>query len=304
MARIFNGTSHYLRVAPAVRNALPITLSAWVKPDRSATGLFCAVSQSDEATANSYSSNSVYGLDGTVFARCRMGSGTNFDATTTDVAPTNTWVHIAAVFVSDISRTVYLNGGSKVTTTTDAGTFTANYDSLTIGALRRTTVADYFKGKIHSASVWGSALTDAQIAQLALGADPTVVDSANLLGNWSDLGRTLVGSVGGTLVDIIGSTTTDNDTPFGVAERRPVYVLPSITGLKKWIDYIPVAVPTTYDALDINTFNTDGVKRTVGLSSVTGLTAWVDYTPVYVVTATAGKQWKTDEDGWIPVTHV
>jgi hypothetical protein len=84
---------------------------------------------------------------------------------------------------------------------------------------------------------------------------------------------------------------------------RTVYALPSVAGLRCWVDYIPVkvVVPNTDD---LGTFNDDGGLYTIGLTSVVGKIAWVDYVPVYVIAGVEGKQWRTDDDGWIPVSDV
>lgn len=302
MARIFNGTTQYLRRAVANFAAPPCTMVAWVKPSAN-DGTHAAVSISDEGGTSHFHN---LGISSGGYCRVsgRMGSGT-VGSLGTVIVPNGSWTHLAGIHLSDTSRTSYTNGGDKVVETTDMGTYSANKDNICIAALRRSSgQADFFAGKIHSVAVWDKALTDAQIAALAAGVDPSAIENANLVGNWQDLGRTLVGAVGGTLVDMTDDTTTDSDTPFSGTSRLPIYALSSVSGLQKWVDYIPVAVPTAYDALDIDTYNTDGVRRTIALRSVTGLRAWVDYTPVYVVTATAGKQWRTDGDGWIPVTHV
>lgn len=79
--------------------------------------------------------------------------------------------------------------------------------------------------------------------------------------------------------------------------RKVVYQLSDVTGLTKWVDYIPVVVQTGCNA---GTFDEDGCWAVTPLSSTTGKTAWVDYTPVYVVTETANK-WRYENNGWIPV---
>lgn len=202
---------------------------------------------------------------------------------------------------SDVSRTFWLNG-QKETDTTDAGTFSANYDNVTVGGLRRTTVSDYFNGKIHSAAVWNKALSDAEVAALNAGVPLGAVARADLVGHWSDLGATLVGEVGGTLVDVIGTTTVDTDAPALNTGIRKVYALSSVAGLKRWVDYIPVKVQTAHTAATVGTYSDTGAMLVNPLSSVSGLAAWVDYLPVYVVADTNG--WSYDDDGFLWVTGV
>lgn len=70
------------------------------------------------------------------------------------------------------------------------------------------------------------------------------------------------------------------------------------TGLVRWTDWIPV---DTGSAGGERTYNDAGEMVIETLLDVTGLVAWVDYTPVDFVTAAAGKLWRVDSDGAIPV---
>lgn len=299
MARIFNGTSHYLRVTPAVRNALAVTYAAWFKPTNVDNGanVGCIIAQSDEASTGNFSTLSQYQT--ATRASCRMG-GATFSSGATLVTPSG-WSLAIGTIASDVSRTFWLNG-KKETSTTDAGTFTANYDNVTIGGLRRTTVSDYYDGKIHSAAIWNRALTDAEVAALNAGLPLGAVGRADLVGHWSDLGASLVGEVGGTLVDVIGTTTVDGDAPPLNTGVRKVYALSSVAGLKRWVDYIPVKVSTAHTAASVGTYNDNGAMLVNPLASVTGLTAWIDYLPVYVVADTNGYSY--DDDGYLLVTGV
>lgn len=74
-------------------------------------------------------------------------------------------------------------------------------------------------------------------------------------------------------------------------------------GLKRWVDYIPVAAVA--DAAPHNHHDDGGHMEIHVLASTAGKVAWVDYIPVAGVTATAGKRGRTDDDGWIAVVaHV
>lgn len=52
-----------------------------------------------------------------------------------------------------------------------------------------------------------------------------------------------------------------------------------------------------------NSYDDDGAVVVDTLSDVTGLRAWVDYIPVSVVTDTPTKKWRVDSDGFIPVVE-
>jgi hypothetical protein len=71
----------------------------------------------------------------------------------------------------------------------------------------------------------------------------------------------------------------------------------SPTGLREWVDYIPVELSTA----DNNTYNDLGNKVVEFLASGSGLVAWTDYIPV--VTGT-GDNWRSDDDGVIMVRDI
>lgn len=77
------------------------------------------------------------------------------------------------------------------------------------------------------------------------------------------------------------------------------FVLVSLTGLVRWVDYIPVkeVVPgraRSYDA--------DGSIPVVELANETGSVRWVDHIPVGEVADDDSNMWRTDNAGFIPVT--
>ena len=82
--------------------------------------------------------------------------------------------------------------------------------------------------------------------------------------------------------------------------KMVVYVVPSITGLKAWIDYIPVKGVVTESATLANTYANGGYQVVKSLDSLTGLQAWIGYIPVYE-DASYNKPWSTDAGGYIPV---
>jgi hypothetical protein len=83
------------------------------------------------------------------------------------------------------------------------------------------------------------------------------------------------------------------------ANRQMVaYSLPSISGLVRWVNYIPIKI-STGPVSAANTFNSDGYIPIDFLSSTTGRTEWVDYIPVYIDTA-ATDSWQISSNGYIP----
>lgn len=86
--------------------------------------------------------------------------------------------------------------------------------------------------------------------------------------------------------------------------KMVVYQVPSITGLIRWTDYIPVKSPASESDISLaNTYANAGFMLSNSLTSVTGLQAFVDYIPIYVDNA-ATTPWTTDANGYIPLSDL
>ena len=89
------------------------------------------------------------------------------------------WCHAAAVFAGATSRSVYLNGGNKKTDTTQSSLL-FTYNRLRIGARANIWGPEYSHGDIADVGIWSAALTDDEIAALAMGASPLLVRPTQL----------------------------------------------------------------------------------------------------------------------------
>lgn len=78
-----------------------------------------------------------------------------------------------------------------------------------------------------------------------------------------------------------------------------VFYLSSITGLSRWVDYIPVRTVQNEVSEENNT-NANGFQAVNALTSVSGLVSFRDYIPVYEDTS-ATVPFSTNADGYIPV---
>ena len=78
-----------------------------------------------------------------------------------------------------------------------------------------------------------------------------------------------------------------------------VYFLPDVTGLTRWIDYIPMRVSGLDLGLQGNNYST--FIYTVGLSAVEAAASkkWIDYIPVYE-DLNASDEWQVSATGFIP----
>lgn len=81
-----------------------------------------------------------------------------------------------------------------------------------------------------------------------------------------------------------------------------VYQITDTTGLKEWIDYIPVKF-STQDPPEVNTYNNNAAQLVSNLLDITGKTAGYDYIRVYENEAKT-VPWSTDANGYIPCFKV
>jgi hypothetical protein len=158
----------------------PFTMGCFVKTDDLTTDQ-CAMLVHDE---NSNSERFSLKLDTTsdlVQAISRDG-GVSSTAETSSSYSANIWHHICARFTSTTSRDAFLDGGSKGSNT-DSST-PSGIDALSIGMRDLSTPDNFLSGKIAHAAIWNVALTDAEVAVLARGADPRSIRRNNLVAYW------------------------------------------------------------------------------------------------------------------------
>jgi hypothetical protein len=78
-----------------------------------------------------------------------------------------------------------------------------------------------------------------------------------------------------------------------------VFVLADLTGLRAWVDYVPVVYVTGRP----DRYDENGAIEVETLADTTGLIAWVDYIPVVEGSEDVTLQWRTDAGGYIPVVE-
>lgn len=97
------------------------------------------------------------------------------------VATNNTWFHVAGVFNSTTSRSVFLNGGGKATNTTSV-TPALIINRIFVGCGGGLTMGTPMNsgGRIAECGMWNVALSDAEIAQLATGISARLIRPESL----------------------------------------------------------------------------------------------------------------------------
>jgi hypothetical protein len=180
MSRSGDGVDDGLLVTLAL--APPFSMACWFRPDLDQAGTLMAACSSSVTTG-------WFGL------RVRGDvAGDPLEAIHQETTPgsvaqallngvvLSTWQHGLAVFTSNSSRAVYLNG-TGATNTTAVGSATPGRLSVLYSA-RGSSPSAYFGGQVAHAAVWSAALDATEAAQLAAGANPAEVRKASLVGYW------------------------------------------------------------------------------------------------------------------------
>jgi hypothetical protein len=211
MAYAFNNAnSRYLSALPSGISATPMTLACWVYPtatqnDRAALAVSDGVTHRNVLQHNTPGGNAQMAVVSFGFSGLGNGaSGSSYGGET----PNNVWTHIAGVFASSSSRTIYVGGISRSTNTDNCGSQN-NFTEILIGARRNTSVGLQYTGNIADAAVWTVALTADEIASLAKGMTCDKVRPQSLV-FYAPLVRDLIDAKGGLAITNNNTATVAN----------------------------------------------------------------------------------------------
>ncbi len=223
MARLFDDAAEeYLTVASAVVTAAPLTMACWFNTNDLAVNQHLVTI----TLATGWHFFSLMAGAGSLsdHVAAYAGDAGSSWAETTSAFSVNTWHHACAVFSAANARAAYLDGGGKGTDSTSITP--AGLDTTTIGVARLNSKGyAYTSGMVAGPAIWNVALTDAEVAMLALGVSPLLVRPANLVSHW-DLIRGIQDRVGGYHLTASG-TTVANHCP----KVRPWWFRPLIPHL-------------------------------------------------------------------------
>ncbi len=215
MAYEFNGTTQYLFTTSVPVSTMPLSICAWFYPD-SLNGYHILASLSHGTGGATFSLDARGGDAGDPVAASDFRNNVYRSAATTVPYVTGQWQHGAAVFTSNTSRTVYLDGGNSVTTTTAGGGTSPTFNKVGICAYFNATgtPSGYLDGRIAEVGIWNAALTAAEIASLAKGMTCDKVRPQSLV-FYAPLIR--------NLQDVKGGLTITNNNAATVAAHTRVY---------------------------------------------------------------------------------
>ena len=224
-----DGSSEYLSNANAILTNEPMTMACWFNADTTTTG-YTIISIGDTTDSNSYW-NMNLSASGEVSAAKLENVGFNYgESLTTTTFSAGVWHHACATFTSDTLRTSYLDGGGKGTNTTNV-VDPSPVLSTFIGAIADATPSVYMDGEIAEVAIWDVALSDDQVAMLAIGYSPLLVSARNLVAYWPLIGRDSpeIDRIGGFNMTLNGTPTADPHVD--IIMPAPIYIPATATAV-------------------------------------------------------------------------
>jgi len=204
-------SSQYLSAsAPINGNTFPFTMACWFRPSN-VTTTYILISLS--STSADYVGLVAEGGRADDPVRAFQTSEAT-EARTTTGYTANNWHHACAVFTSNASRTVYLDGGGSATNTVQESRNTNASDFLISARRFNGALGSYFDGDLAEVGIWNAALTAAEIASLAKGMTCDKVRPQSLV-FYAPLVR--------DLQDVRGGRTITNNNTATVANHPRVY---------------------------------------------------------------------------------
>ncbi len=218
MARSFNGSTDVAYGSPPL-TARPLTFACWFNPANVTTAMDLMAITQTGSTNDGYRLSLRGDLAGDFLIAGARAGGTQANATTSTGYTASTWHHGCAVFGSTTSRAAYLDGGSKGANATSISTSTS-LSRVSIGGYSSTSLVNPTNGSIAVPCVWNVALSDAEVASLASGLHPSLVQPSAIVALWPLAGASPEpDTIGGFDLTLTG-TTHVADPPLSYGSGR------------------------------------------------------------------------------------
>lgn len=157
----------------------PFTFACWAYPTTDIGTVRTLISVGNPAGAGFFR----IGLTTTgpsAFIQKQADGGTNEFQNATGTVSINNWYHVAGIFTSGASRTVYRDGVNNVTGVVSIGTTTTDGTSIGVQAGNIGTPR-HMNGRIAEVGIWNVALTADEIVALAKGFSPKRIRTRSLI---------------------------------------------------------------------------------------------------------------------------
>jgi len=206
----------YISVSPCPVTVRPFSVAAWYYPSSLNSSQHRLVTLEPSGGDAAYHYNLMLETDTQPMWRARYQSGNDTADTATNING-GQWNHIVGVEVAFNERYAYLNGGNRGDNLTNSGDI--NLDVMTIGNRLSGIDIDYANGVVAHVAVWNSQLSDADVALLATGVSPTLVQPGSLV-FYRPLEGNLAGGVGSFSLANNGAGLVALDSPVKSNVRR------------------------------------------------------------------------------------
>ena len=163
MARLFNGSSEYLISSASPVSAVPHALVCWARSNDGAQdnqipfGISIAGNSGLQRDMFSINFDTNGSIPQSLRAISRNAAGGYYLAGTSVFWVVNTWHHCAAVTAGVADRRVFIDGGNKISTTTDASSYNT-IDQVTVGSGDESGIVKYFDGDVAEAAIYDLSL--------------------------------------------------------------------------------------------------------------------------------------------------
>ena len=183
------------------------------------------------------------------------------------VTPTqDQWYHVAYVARTNTDRSTFVDGANEDGNNSDHTP--ANLDSISIGWEGDSSPGDAFMGDLADAAVWDTDLDDADLLELASGADPRSVRSENLVFYAPMIGRDSpeMELIAGRNLTVVGAVVADNPPSRKIRRKSvlapivavaggdlaPIIITEVIMGRMYAVVFEEVAATAAQDVFEIN----------------------------------------------------
>ena len=160
---VFDGVDDYVDANYTGETSFPITLSCWVKFD-AVSSIPTVMAISDASTDDQFFGMGVRNDSGTYVWRIYNYNTSFVAASSTGAVSTGVWYYITAVFTSNTSKKLYIDGVEVCELTTNT-VIPTGLDKIAVGRFTRLTPGGYTDGNIACASVYNKALSSTEIIQ-------------------------------------------------------------------------------------------------------------------------------------------
>lgn len=178
MARDFDGTADAYSLGSALFTSSGFSMCCWFNPDDlTADHTLLAVSASGSFNGWFLTLSGTTGGDPIAASSL---AGTQNSAFSTSGLTVGTWHHCCAIFTSDTSRTIFLDGGNSATDTA-ANSPGGTINQTEIGRTGLGAAQNFTNGQIAEVAFWNVALSTSEVVSLSSGVSPLRVRCANLV---------------------------------------------------------------------------------------------------------------------------